>query len=36
MEAVYGTPENIQDWMSLVRKVRDNFPGLETEEGLTD
>ena len=36
MEAVYGTPEDIQDWMSLVRKVRDNFPGLETEEGLTD
>lgn len=36
METVYGKIHDIQEWMKLVRKVRDNFPGLETEEGLKD
>ena len=36
MEAVYGKPQDIRNWMDLVRSVRDNFPGLETEESLKD
>ena len=31
-----GTPEMIDSWMALVRGVRDNFPGLETEAALAD
>ena len=31
-----GTVEMLGSWMALVRKVRDNFPGLETEEALED
>lgn len=36
MEASYGKPQDIKNWMDLVRKVSDNFPGLETEEALKD
>lgn len=31
-----GTMEMLGSWMALVRKVRDNFPGLETEDALED
>ena len=32
----YGVPEDIENWMSLVTRVRWNFPGLETQEKLDD
>ena len=32
----YGTPADLDSWMKLVRKVSWNFPGLETEEALTE
>lgn len=34
MEAVWGDNSLIDSWMQLVRKVRWNFPGLETEESI--
>ena len=36
MKALYGETSDIQNWMKLVRKVREGFPGLETEEALLD
>ncbi len=36
MHISYAIPEDINDWMQLVTRVRGNFPGLETEEGLSD
>lgn len=36
MEPFYGVPEDIEDWMRLVTKVRGNFPGLETQEALEE
>lgn len=36
MEVFYGVPEDIEKWMSLVTKVRWNFPGLETQEKLDE
>ena len=36
MQLFYAIPEDIDDWMRLVTRVRWNFPGLETEEGLSD
>lgn len=36
MELKYGTPADIDRWMSLVERVRWNFPGLETPEQLDD
>lgn len=36
MEAVFGESAWIDSWMQLVRKVRWNFPGLETEESLDE
>ena len=36
MKAVYGTNEDIASWMDLVERVRWNFPGLETKEGIDD
>ncbi len=36
MEAVWGDHSLIDSWMQLVRKVRWNFPGLETEESLDE
>lgn len=36
MRLLYAVPEDIDDWMRLVSRVRLNFPGLETEEGLSD
>ena len=32
----YGCPRDMEPWMELVRSVRWNFPGLETEEALQD
>ena len=36
MELTYAVPEDINAWMRLVSRVRWNFPGLETEKGLSD
>ena len=36
MEVRYGTPEELDSWMDLVREVRGNFPGLETQEALEE
>lgn len=36
MQLFYGVPEDIEKWMTLVTQVRQNFPGLETEEKLND
>lgn len=32
----FGTPQDIESWMKLVRKVSWNFPGLETEEEILE
>lgn len=32
----YGSSKDIKHWMSLVKKVRSSFPGLETEEALDE
>ena len=34
MEIGLGSAAEIDGWMGLVRRVRGNFPGLETEEAL--
>ena len=31
-----GKKQDIEGWMSLVEKVKDDFPGLETEEALKE
>lgn len=36
MEAVYGTPSDIDVWMNLVNDVSWNFPGLETQEKIEE
>ena len=36
MNIEFGTPADIGPWMDLVRRVRDNFPGLETEAALEE
>lgn len=36
MQTTYATPQDIGNWMSLVNQIRQNFPGLETQEGLDD
>ena len=36
MRLFYGVPEDIENWMSLVTRVRWNFPGLETQEKLDE
>lgn len=36
MEVEYGTLQDIESWMELVKEVRWNFPGLETQEALED
>ncbi|MCM1165806.1 MAG: GNAT family N-acetyltransferase [Lachnospiraceae bacterium] len=35
-EVRLGAESDIKSWMGLVRGMRDNFPGLETEEGLDE
>ena len=34
MEIIFGTPPDLDGWMELVDKVKEDFPGLETEEAL--
>lgn len=36
MHLTYAVPDDLNDWMRLVSRVRLNFPGLETEEGLSN
>lgn len=36
MRIEYGTPRDIEVWMALVKEVRWNFPGLETQEKLDE
>ena len=36
MRLFYGVPEDIENWMSLVTRVRWNFPGLETQEKMDE
>lgn len=36
MQLFYGVPDDIENWMSLVTRVRWNFPGLETQEKLDE
>ena len=36
MRLYYGIPDDIEKWMSLVTRVRWNFPGLETQEKLDE
>lgn len=36
MHLFYGVPDDIENWMSLVTRVRWNFPGLETQEKLDE
>ena len=36
MTVQYGSAEDIRSWMELVRRVRWNFPGLETEAAMED
>ena len=36
MEVEYGASRDIESWMELVKEVRWNFPGLETQEALDD
>lgn len=36
MEVVYGIPSDIDSWMNLVKDVRWNFPGLETQQNLDE
>lgn len=35
-EIYYGTSEDIEAWMQLVRQVSRNFPGLETDEKIEE
>lgn len=36
MEIVFGNECDIVSWMNLVNKVKENFPGLETEDALNE
>jgi len=36
MRLFYGAPEDIESWMRLVERIRGNFPGLETREGMDE
>jgi hypothetical protein len=36
VQLFYGVPKDIENWMSLVTRVRWNFPGLETQEKLDE
>ena len=36
VEVEYGTLQDIESWMELVKAVRWNFPGLETQAALED
>lgn len=34
IKVCYATEDNLNSWMSLIQIVKDDFPGLETEEKL--
>ena len=36
MNIRFANPADISQWMQLVTKVKDNFPGLETEQALAE
>jgi len=36
VEVLFGNERDIEPWIELVRGMRDNFPGLETDEGLDE
>lgn len=36
MRLFYGVPEDLENWMTLVNRIRWNFPGLETRERLDE
>lgn len=36
IDAIFGTERDIEPWIELVRGMRDNFPGLETREGMDE
>lgn len=36
MEVRLGKASDLDKWMTLVQEVKDNFPGLETDEALKD
>ena len=36
IDVQYGRPEDLPSWMELIAEVRQNFPGLETEESLAE
>lgn len=36
MQLFYGVPDDIENWMRLVERIRSNFPGLETQESLDE
>ena len=36
LQCFFGEESDIDQWMELVRLVRNNFPGLETEESLEE
>lgn len=36
MDVIIGRPEDLASWMELVGEVRQDFPGLETEEALQE
>lgn len=36
MNVEFGNTGDIDEWMSLVEKIRYNFPGLETNEGIAE
>lgn len=36
MRLVYGVPDDIDEWMNLVKRVRWNFSGLETQKALNE
>ncbi len=35
-EVLFGNKSDIEPWIELVRSMRDNFPGLETDEGMDE
>ncbi len=36
MQLFYGMPEDIENWMELVKQIKWNFPGLETQQKLDE
>lgn len=36
MEVLFGKPSDIEQWMNLVKSVRSNFPGLETDKSIEE